>query len=393
MTYLKKLFAPAFAALALLCAALPVQAANKKAEPKTAAKKEAPKGKKDSADSKKQPAAKRENPAKEPTKGKKEAVKGKKDAGQENKKNAKKEAPAKEDKAKGGKKDSAKDKKEAAKDKGRNAKDSKQKTPAGKADEAKKKGKADTAKKNEAGKAAQKKEPAKKDAAKEEPITKEPAKKDAAKHEGTPKPQKPETPPVRDFIRPETPFPPAAQTAAPQTKPGYDESAMQALVRQQAEKEKQKERQAAKTAEAAMSSGSPVSRREADELIGSAMGLLGVSYRFGGTSVSSGFDCSGFMQHIFRKTMQVNLPRTSAEQARMGVGVSRSELQPGDMVFFRTSRGRISHVGLYIGNNRFIHAPRTGKSIEITSLSNKYWNSRYALARRIKRFDSGRFAN
>ncbi len=387
MTYLKKLFAPAFAALALLCAALPVQAANKKAEPKTAAKKEAPKGKKDSADSKKQPAAKKENPAKEPTKGKKEAVKGKKDAGQENKKTAKKEVPAKEDKTKGGKKDSGKDK-------GRNAKDSKQKTPAGKADEAKKKGKADTAKKGEAGKAAQKKEPAKKDAAKKEPVTKEPAKKDAAKHEGAPEPQKPETPPVRDFIRrPEMPFPPAAQSEAPKTEPGYDESAMQALVRQQAEKEKQKERQAAKTAEAAMPSGSPVSRREADELIGSAMGLLGVSYRFGGTSVSSGFDCSGFMQHIFRKTMQVNLPRTSAEQARMGVGVSRSELQPGDMVFFRTSRGRISHVGLYIGNNRFIHAPRTGKSIEITSLSNKYWNSRYALARRVKRFDSGRFAN
>ena len=394
MTYLKKLFAPAFAALALLCAALPVQAANKKAEPKTAAKKEASKGKKDSADSKKQPAAKKENPAKEPTKGKKEAVKGKKDAGQENKKNAKKEAPAKEDKAKGGKKDIDKDKKEAAKDKSRNAKDSKQKTPAGKADEAKKKDKADTGKKNEAGKAAQKKEPAKKEAAKKEPVTKEPAKKDTDKREGAPKPQKPETPPVRDFIRrPETPFPPAAQSEAPKTEPGYDESAMQALVRQQAEKEKQKERQAAKTAEAAMPSGSPVSRREADELIGSAMGLLGVSYRFGGTSVSSGFDCSGFMQHIFRKTMQVNLPRTSAEQARMGVGVSRSELQPGDMVFFRTSRGRISHVGLYIGNNRFIHAPRTGKSIEITSLSNKYWNSRYALARRVKRFDSGRFAN
>ena len=385
MTYLKKLFAPAFAALALLCAALPVQAANKKAEPKTAAKKEAPKGKKDGADSKKQPAAKKESTAKELTKGKKEAVKGKKDAAQENKKTAKKEVPAKEDKTKGGKKDSGKDK-------GRNAKDGKQKTPAGKADDAKKKGKADTAKKTESGKTAQKKEPAKKEATKKEQSKKEA--KETAKREPAPKPPKPETPPNRDFVRrSETQFPPAVQSEEPKAKSAYDESAMQALVRQQAEKEKQKERQAAKTAEPAMPSGSPVSRREADELIGSAMGLLGVSYRFGGTSVSTGFDCSGFMQHIFRKTMQINLPRTSAEQARMGVGVSRSELQPGDMVFFRTSRGRISHVGLYIGNNRFIHAPRTGKSIEITSLSNKYWNSRYALARRIKRFDSGRFAN
>ena len=129
----------------------------------------------------------------------------------------------------------------------------------------------------------------------------------------------------------------------------------------------------------------------ADELIGNAMGLLGVAYRYGGTSASTGFDCSGFMQHIFRKTMQINLPRTSAEQAKMGVAVSRSELQPGDMVFFSTSRGRISHVGLYIGNNRFIHAPRTGKSIEITSLGNKYWNSKYVTARRVKRYDSGRF--
>ena len=114
----------------------------------------------------------------------------------------------------------------------------------------------------------------------------------------------------------------------------------------------------------------------ADELISSAMGLLGVAYRYGGTSASTGFDCSGFMQHIFKRSMGVNLPRTSAAQAQMGVGVSRSELQPGDMVFFRTmGRGRISHVGLYIGNNRFIHAPRTGKRIEVTSFSNKYWNA------------------
>ncbi|HGP7632570.1 TPA: C40 family peptidase [Neisseria gonorrhoeae] len=132
----------------------------------------------------------------------------------------------------------------------------------------------------------------------------------------------------------------------------------------------------------------------ADELIGSAMGLLGIAYRYGGTSVSTGFDCSGFMQHIFKRAMGINLPRTSAEQARMGAPVARSELQPGDMVFFRTLGGnRISHVGLYIGNNRFIHAPRTGKNIEITSLSHKYWNGKYAFARRIKKNDPSRFLN
>ncbi|ENY1244952.1 TPA: peptidoglycan endopeptidase [Neisseria gonorrhoeae] len=132
----------------------------------------------------------------------------------------------------------------------------------------------------------------------------------------------------------------------------------------------------------------------ADELIGSAMGLLGIAYRYGGTSVSTGFDCSGFMQHIFKRAMGINLPRTSAEQARMGTPVDRSELQPGDMVFFRTLGGsRISHVGLYIGNNRFIHAPRTGKNIEITSLSHKYWSGKYAFARRVKKNDPSRFLN
>ncbi|MDO4997311.1 MAG: C40 family peptidase [Neisseria sp.] len=136
-----------------------------------------------------------------------------------------------------------------------------------------------------------------------------------------------------------------------------------------------------------------VSKQDADDLIRSAMGLLGVAYRFGGTSPTSGMDCSGFMQYIFRKSMQVNLPRTAAQQAQMGVAVSRSELQAGDMVFFNTAGNRISHVGLYIGNNRFIHAPRTGKTIEITSLSNKYWNSKYRLARRVKPYNSGRFTN
>ena len=109
---------------------------------------------------------------------------------------------------------------------------------------------------------------------------------------------------------------------------------------------------------------------------------------------TSGFDCSGFMQHIFKRAMGINLPRTSAEQAQMGTPVARSELQPGDMVFFRTLGGsRISHVGLYIGNDRFIHAPRTGKNIEITSLSHKYWSSKYAFARRVKKNDSSRFLN
>ena len=149
-------------------------------------------------------------------------------------------------------------------------------------------------------------------------------------------------------------------------------------------------RQSSVTASPPPAVSSSAERGDVDDLIGSAMGFLGVAYRFGGTS-PSGFDCSGFMQYIFRKAFAVNLPRTSAEQANVGVTVNRSQLQPGDMVFFRTAGSRISHVGMYIGNDRFIHAPRTGKRIEITSLSNRYWSARYATARRVKRQNAQNF--
>lgn len=137
-------------------------------------------------------------------------------------------------------------------------------------------------------------------------------------------------------------------------------------------------------------SGKPISKKDADDVIAGAMGFLGVAYRFGGTT-PSGFDCSGFMQYVFKRTLAINLPRTSAEQATVGAAVERADLQPGDLVFFRTQGKRISHVGMYVGNNRFIHSPRTGKSIEISSLSQTYWDSRYAMARRVKRHDAKSF--
>ena len=132
------------------------------------------------------------------------------------------------------------------------------------------------------------------------------------------------------------------------------------------------------------------SHGDADSLISSAMGFIGVAYRFGGTT-PRGFDCSGFMQYVFRKAFAVNIPRTAAAQANFGSKVSRSNLQAGDMVFFRTSGRRISHVGMYVSNDRFIHSPRTGKSVEITSLSSKYWSSKYATARRVKRQGADNF--
>ena len=375
MTHLKQILTYFFTVFALLTATLPAAYAdNKKTAKKETVKKDAAKkdnAKKEPADKKKDD--KKKDGAKSESSKKDNAKGGKKQEKEKN--NAKKETPketAKNSKEKKDNKDS-KNKKETGKDK----KENKQAAQAGgrnqesqKKDGKQKDKKADTAKQE----ALKKQEAAKKEAERREAARREAARQEAA-HRETP--------------------------SAP--RQSYDEDGMQALVKQQSETERRQEAKAppapspkVEFSEPASSQSSSkrtaaLSRREADELIGNAMGLLGVSYRFGGTSASSGFDCSGFMQHIFRKTMQINLPRTSAEQAKMGVAVSRSELQPGDMVFFSTSRGRISHVGLYIGNNRFIHAPRTGKSIEITSLGNKYWNSKYVTARRVKRYDSGRF--
>lgn len=126
---------------------------------------------------------------------------------------------------------------------------------------------------------------------------------------------------------------------------------------------------------------------EAGDLIMNAMGLLGVAYRFGGNSPVSGLDCSGFMQYIFKKSMRINLPRTSSEMATVGRAVSRTDLQPGDLVFFSPGGRRISHVGMYIGNGRMVHAPRTGKNIEITNIASGYWAKHYTTARRVSNSD------
>ena len=124
---------------------------------------------------------------------------------------------------------------------------------------------------------------------------------------------------------------------------------------------------------------------DASDLIMNAMGLLGVAYHFGGNSPTKGLDCSGFMQYIFRQSMGITLPRNSRQMATVGEAVSRSNMQPGDLVFFSPQGGGISHVGMYIGNGKMIHAPRTGKNIEITSIEQGYWARAFVTARRVKR--------
>lgn len=117
-------------------------------------------------------------------------------------------------------------------------------------------------------------------------------------------------------------------------------------------------------------------------LIATARRFLNTPYRYGGQSPKTGFDCSGFTRYVF-KLHDLELPRSSSAQAQMGTAVDRSELQPGDLVFFNTDKpGNINHVGIYLGNNSFIHASRT-LGITITSLDDKWYKPKYAGARRV----------
>ncbi len=111
-----------------------------------------------------------------------------------------------------------------------------------------------------------------------------------------------------------------------------------------------------------------------------ARSLIGVPYRFGGASLR-GMDCSGLVHYAYRK-VGVNVPRTVATQRQNAFSVSLAELQAGDLLFFRLGGRRVSHVGIYIGEQQFVHAPRTGKRVSITRLSNKYWEKRLAGAGR-----------
>lgn len=124
-------------------------------------------------------------------------------------------------------------------------------------------------------------------------------------------------------------------------------------------------------------------RDRAGDIILSAMNFLGVPYRRGGNGVD-GFDCSGFTRHIFESTIGFVLPRKVDDQARAPglVKVRREELKPGDLVFFNTLRRTFSHVGIYIGDGKFIHSPRSGATVRVEDMRGSYWNKRFTGARR-----------
>ena len=118
-------------------------------------------------------------------------------------------------------------------------------------------------------------------------------------------------------------------------------------------------------------------------LVVGALGLLGISYRFGGNTPDSGFDCSGMVRYVFQNTLGLDLPRRAEEISRVGTHVDRAALKPGDLVFYRTLRRTFSHVGIYLGNNRFIHAPSAGGAVRVDDMSQSYWATRFNGARRV----------
>ena len=128
----------------------------------------------------------------------------------------------------------------------------------------------------------------------------------------------------------------------------------------------------------------PTLRDQAADLVLTALNYLDLPYRRGGNSADAGFDCSGFTRHIFQLSLGVVLPRRVDEQASAKglVTVARDQLEPGDLVFFNTLRRTFSHVGIYIGEGKFIHAPRTGGAVRLEDMRVAYWSKRFTGARR-----------
>ena len=122
---------------------------------------------------------------------------------------------------------------------------------------------------------------------------------------------------------------------------------------------------------------------QAAQLVMQAMGLLGVPYRYGGNSVESGLDCSGLVRLVFEQSVGKVLPRRAADQAAATVAIDSRDLKPGDLVFFNTMRRAFSHVGIYVGEGKFVHAPSTGGRVRVEDMRTKYWSTRFNGARRV----------
>lgn len=122
---------------------------------------------------------------------------------------------------------------------------------------------------------------------------------------------------------------------------------------------------------------------KAGELVMNAMGFLGVPYRRGGNTAESGFDCSGFVRAIYEQSVGLVLPRRAEQQAAATQTIERAELEPGDLVFFNTMRRAFSHVGIYVGEGKFIHSPKPGAGVRLEDMRLGYWEHRFNGARRV----------
>ncbi len=118
-----------------------------------------------------------------------------------------------------------------------------------------------------------------------------------------------------------------------------------------------------------------------EKIVGIAEGLIGTRYRYGGESPKAGFDCSGLVFYSFEQ-MGLKVPRTAADQRKAAERIGRDDLEPGDLVFFRSSKGRVDHVGIYAGEGRFIHAPNSGSVVSYAYLDDPYYRSHFVSAGR-----------
>ncbi|NDP39542.1 MAG: C40 family peptidase [Rhodoferax sp.] len=123
---------------------------------------------------------------------------------------------------------------------------------------------------------------------------------------------------------------------------------------------------------------------KASELVFTSMGFLGVPYRRGGNTAETGFDCSGFVRAMYQQSIGLILPRKAEQQAAATETIQRADLQPGDLVFFNTLRRAFSHVGIYVGDGKFIHSPKPGAHVRVESMGVAYWNHRFDGARRVQ---------
>lgn len=118
-------------------------------------------------------------------------------------------------------------------------------------------------------------------------------------------------------------------------------------------------------------------------VINQALDMIGIDYRYGSAKPETGLDCSGLVKYVFEQSLNVALPHNALAMSKLGDKIGRAELKPGDLVFFNTLSRSFSHVGIYIGDNKFVHAPRTGKKVQVVDLSDSYWTKHYQGARRL----------